>query len=308
MKRAACLLLCICLLFVCGCRKQIPNESTVSHKTTASITTTTASTTATTTTPATGERFSPTEPTTQTKTSTVVTTTKTTTVTTTKKSATTTTATKPATAAKSTTTTTTKLTTTTSAKKQTDTVTTTSSSQHDPHVGQIEYILPDGSHVWVDETITDVTAYYMAQKTQPTEHLYHDAEQEIVRLCNIEREKEGLQPLEWFEDAHYFAKIRAEEAKEEFSHTRPNGKDWHSVYFDAGVIIDGGCGENLYTTAGEAHAEWFAARAVKGWMNSPGHRSNIMNPNFTRITVAVIGPERNSYGIHQLLAVQHFFS
>jgi len=71
-----------------------------------------------------------------------------------------------------------------------------------PNEGKIEYILPDGTSVFVDANVKDVTAYFMAQKTQQTDHLYSEIEKEIVRLCNVEREKAGLQPLAWFEDAY----------------------------------------------------------------------------------------------------------
>lgn len=170
-----------------------------------------------------------------------------------------------------------------------------------PNAGKIEYILPDGSSAFVDANISDITGHYMAEKTQITTHLYVNVEKDIVSLCNIERAKENLPALSWFEDAYYFTKIRAEETATLFSHTRPNGKPWYSVCFDAGVVITGYYGENLGKTNG-ATPEQFAKAIVDSWMNSPAHRANIMNGNYRRIAVAIV---QNG---DQLTAVQFFFS
>lgn len=170
----------------------------------------------------------------------------------------------------------------------------------DPHEGKVEYILPDGTSVWLEPN-ADITGYYMELKTKKTTHLYLEVEKEIVRLCNIERAKVGAAPLEWFEDAYYFTKIRSDEAAIEFSHTRPNGKKWSTVYTDAGVHLIGYFGENLYESIGIS-AEEYAERAVMAWMNSDGHRRNILNANYKRIAVAVV-ETRN-----MLVATQNFFS
>ena len=166
--------------------------------------------------------------------------------------------------------------------------------------GKVEYILPDGTSVWL-EPGTDITGYYMAQKTKTAQHFYFEVEKEILRLCNIEREKEGLQPLVWFEDAYYFTQIRANESAVEFSHTRPNGKKWQTAYTDAGVYLVGYNGENLFDSVGYSAKE-FAACAVEWWMKSPGHKANILNPKFNRIAIAIV---QNG---NQLTAVQNFFS
>ncbi len=170
----------------------------------------------------------------------------------------------------------------------------------DNNEGKIELILPDGTHVWV-ENVEDITGYYMAQKTHTVNHQHLNVEKEILRLCNIEREKVGLQPLTWFEDAYYFTQIRANECFTKFSHTRPNGKTWHSVYFDSGVYMSGHFGENLYTSIGLS-PEQVASYAVQNWMNSSGHKANILGKNFRRIAISVV--QNNN----ELMIVQNFFS
>ena len=47
---------------------------------------------------------------------------------------------------------------------------------------------------------------------------------EALRLTNVERAKEGLQPLSTFEGLHAAAQIRAREIGQVFDHTRPNGQ------------------------------------------------------------------------------------
>lgn len=168
------------------------------------------------------------------------------------------------------------------------------------NTGKTEYVLPDGTHVWV-ENVGDVTGYYMALKTQKVNHQYLEIEKEILRLCNQERAKAGLNPLEWFEDAYYFTKIRANECFEQFSHTRPSGKKWYTVYTDAGVYMSGQYGENLYTSIGISK-EQIASCAVNSWMNSQGHKANILYAKYNRIAISLV---QNS---NELMIVQNFFS
>ena len=170
----------------------------------------------------------------------------------------------------------------------------------DNNNGKIEYILPDGTSVWLEPN-ADITGYYMAQKTYTVNHQHLDVEKEILRLCNEERAKVGLQPLEWFEDAYCFTQIRANEAVTYFSHTRPNGTKWQTAYTDAGVYLVGYNGENLFDSVGYSAKE-FADCAVEWWMRSPGHKANILNSRFNRIAIAII---QNG---NQLTVVQNFFS
>ena len=141
----------------------------------------------------------------------------------------------------------------------------------------------------------------MSLNTKKTTHLFEAVEKEILRQCNVERAKVGLVPLTWYEDAYYFTAIRAEEAKDVFSHTRPNSKKWDTVYSDAGVILDGTCGENLFLSEGYDENSLLDI-IVQEWMDSPGHRANILNPGYTKIAIA----------IHQdgivLSVAQNFFS
>lgn len=101
---------------------------------------------------------------------------------------------------------------------------------------------------------------------------------EVVRLVNVEREKAGLSDLTINDKAQAAAQIRAGELQQSFSHTRPNGTTPFTALTEAGAS---------YQTAGEniAMGQKTPAEVVNAWMNSAGHRANILNDQFTSIGV-----------------------
>ena len=107
-----------------------------------------------------------------------------------------------------------------------------------------------------------------------------DARQEVLRLVNAERKKQGLSELNYYSAGQAAADLRADEIKTSFSHTRPDGRTCFTVFedFDLGAFM---CGENI------AWGQRSAQEVVNSWMNSDGHRKNILNPNATGIVVGV---------------------
>lgn len=105
-------------------------------------------------------------------------------------------------------------------------------------------------------------------------------EQQVFELTNQERAKNGLSPLKANAELNYAADKYAEEMSERgvLSHTGPDGsKPWdraEAVGYEARMM-----GENL--AAGQRTAE----QVVEGWMGSPGHRANILKPQYTDIGV-----------------------
>lgn len=97
----------------------------------------------------------------------------------------------------------------------------------------------------------------------------------VVTLVNRERKKVGLQYLMIYTDLVNGANIRAKEITNSYSHTRPNGSACFTVLREK----YGWMGENI--AAGYQSPE----AVVQGWMNSEGHRKNILNPNFKKIGV-----------------------
>ena len=108
---------------------------------------------------------------------------------------------------------------------------------------------------------------------------------EILRLVNAERGKQGLAALAAGSDAlTSAAQLRAKECAVLFGHTRPNGKQWSTALAEYPVGAYTGAGENI------AMGQSSPAQVMQGWMNSPGHRANILG-NFTSLGVGVY--ERN---------------
>ncbi len=98
----------------------------------------------------------------------------------------------------------------------------------------------------------------------------------ILELVNIERAKVGAKPLRLADDLQKGAYIRVQELTQVFSHERPNGEKCFTVL---GKRQNKGLGENI--AAGSRTPE----DVMKGWMESPGHRSNILNKSFRELGV-----------------------
>lgn len=103
-------------------------------------------------------------------------------------------------------------------------------------------------------------------------------EEQVAILVNIEREAAGLAPLIRDTEHQSLADTRAAEAVEYFSHTRPDGTKWYTV-FDGSGINYSTIGENL------ASGHRTPAAVMEGWMNSDGHRANILNAKYTHIII-----------------------
>lgn len=110
--------------------------------------------------------------------------------------------------------------------------------------------------------------------------------EQVVKLVNAERAKENLSPLKTAKDVQAAAQVRAQEIVTSFSHTRPNGSSFSTALKEQNVSYRG-AGENI------AWGQRSPEEVVNAWMNSSGHRANIMNANFTTIGV---GYYQNSNG------------
>lgn len=107
-------------------------------------------------------------------------------------------------------------------------------------------------------------------------------EKEVVALVNKERAKLGLAPLKDNSELSNVARIKSEDmvAKNYFSHTSPTYGSPFDMMKKFGIT---------YTAAGEniAMGQPTAASVMTAWMNSPGHKANILSKNFTEIGVGV---------------------
>ncbi len=108
----------------------------------------------------------------------------------------------------------------------------------------------------------------------------NEAERRVVELTNVERRNNGLPELSLHTELSRVARIKSEDMRtgDYFSHTSPT----HGSPFD--MIRDNGIS---YRTAGEniARGQRTPEQVVQSWMNSTGHRENILNADYTHIGV-----------------------
>ena len=134
----------------------------------------------------------------------------------------------------------------------------------------------------------------VAEVVKPQDSEFNAAyEAEVVRLVNAERAKYGLAALTQDDGAQNVAHVRAKEIVQSFSHTRPDGRTCFTAASDLGVT---------YRSAGENIAYGYAtpAQVVNGWMNSEGHRKNILSASYTKIGVG-------SYSANGVMYWSQFF-
>ena len=107
-------------------------------------------------------------------------------------------------------------------------------------------------------------------------------EKEVVTLVNQERAKVGLAPLKDNWELSRVARYKSEDManKNYFSHTSPTYGSPFDMIKNFGI---------KYMAAGEniAMGQQTSASVMTAWMNSSGHKANILNANFTEIGVGV---------------------
>ena len=104
---------------------------------------------------------------------------------------------------------------------------------------------------------------------------------EVVALVNAARADHGLAPVAQIPLLDTAAAVRAEEITQVFSHTRPDGRACQTALDDAGAAWRT-CGENI------AYGYPDPAAVMDGWMQSDGHRANILNASFDAMGVGVV--------------------
>ena len=119
-------------------------------------------------------------------------------------------------------------------------------------------------------------------------------EKQVIDLTNAERAKEGLKPLEMHSPLMEVAQAKSEDMAKNnyFSHTSPTYGSPFDQIKSAGIS---------YRSAGEniAQGQRTPQQVVQAWMESPGHRQNIMNANYTHIGVGFV--ENGYYWTQQFI-------
>ena len=108
-------------------------------------------------------------------------------------------------------------------------------------------------------------------------------ESEVVRLVNEVRSQNGLKPLTEDWELSRVARYKSQDMHDKgyFSHTSPTYGTPFQMMKSFGLT---------YRTAGENIAYGYATpqKVMEGWMNSSGHRANILNASYTRIGVGYV--------------------
>ena len=138
--------------------------------------------------------------------------------------------------------------------------------QANPQIVNANLIYP-GQVVNIPTTDSKVTSY----------------EQEVIRLVNEIREQNGLKALTYDWELGRVARYKSQDMKDNryFSHTSPVYGSPFDMIKNFGIT---------YRSAGEniAKGQTTPQAVVNAWMNSSGHRANILNPSFTRIGVGYV--------------------
>ena len=115
--------------------------------------------------------------------------------------------------------------------------------------------------------------------------------EQVAALVNEERRKAGVGSLTFDAELSSNAAVRAREIVQKFEHTRPDG----SKFSTAITIPWRTVGENI--AAGQRSPQ----EVMNSWMNSTGHRQNILQSSFAKIGVAVLERSGRLYWV-QLFA------
>lgn len=116
----------------------------------------------------------------------------------------------------------------------------------------------------------------------PQEATYRSMEQEIVKLVNEERSKQGLPSLKENWELSRIARVKSQDMinNNYFSHNSPIYGTPFNMIKNFGLTFSSAA-ENI------AYGQQNAKSVMNSWMNSQGHKANILNPNYNQIGVGI---------------------
>lgn len=132
---------------------------------------------------------------------------------------------------------------------------------------------------------------YPGQKlTIPSMTAINALENEVIRLTNLERTKRGLPALKTNWELSRCARYKSQDMinKNYFAHQSPTYGSPFDMIESFGISMAAG-GENI------AMGQRTPQEVVNAWMNSPGHRGNILSTSFTQIGVGCAKSKSGTY-------------
>lgn len=129
---------------------------------------------------------------------------------------------------------------------------------------------------------------------EPTPEIENELAKQIFNLTNAARKDNDMPVLKYNTDLQKAADLRAKEAAEKFSHTRPNGMDFATT-----ITVDYNLsGENIV----KAESTNVAAEVlVEAWMKSQGHRENILLYEYTSTAIGIYIDSTTTYAVQLFL-------
>ncbi len=120
---------------------------------------------------------------------------------------------------------------------------------------------------------------------------------QVLKLVNVERGKQGLKPLTLDNTLNGIAAEKARDMAEHnyFSHDSPTYGTPFDMMRSFGIDYKS-AGENI--AAGQRSAD----EVMQSWMNSSGHRANILNPSYTKLGVGYhAGGSKGTYWVQMFI-------
>ena len=149
----------------------------------------------------------------------------------------------------------------------------------------VQYQVGTSEIIQANPQVADPDRIYPGQILQipQLESTVSSYESEVIRLVNEIRQQNGLRPLAANWELSRVARYKSQDMRDNgyFSHNSPTYGTPFQMLSAFGLS---------YRTAGENIAKGYASpqAVVNGWMNSSGHRANILNASYTQIGVGYV--------------------
>ena len=137
-------------------------------------------------------------------------------------------------------------------------------------------------------TETKTPAAAQAPATNVSDSFMAKVEQLIYQRVNQERAKAGVSTLTYNNTMEHYARYKSQDMGDKgyFDHQDPQGNLITVKMQNEGVNYKA-WGENIAYIGGVSDENALATQFMDNWMNSPGHRANILSTNFSSIGVGV---------------------
>ncbi len=161
-------------------------------------------------------------------------------------------------------------------------------------------VVVNGSYAYITVILTDYQSWLKEEQGRKAEIAEQERLSEIANLThqkiNYERTSRGLNALNWSETLAGIAIMHDQDMINYnfFEHEGPNNESFEARFERVGFYS--GIGENIFEV-GPYYGEddRLAEKAVDGWMNSPGHRANILKADYTYEGIGVVESNNDYY-------------